>query len=245
MSWLETESAHFTARHDEQDSGDAVQVLELLEAARERVAPKFPARPDEPVDVVLHGALAQLHAAQPLLPLITRLTTPASRRYLAGWPAAGTIHVLTPRLLAERASGVEGSREMLLLTPAALYVRLVAAASNPRLRVGRRDLRWGWLGWGVAQHFSGQTARARPAIVRRLREGPPPEFPPAPRDAHLLGGTVVDLLAREEGERAAVDLATGDLRSPREALERAFDGRPLRHTEGTWRGHLTRLAGRA
>jgi hypothetical protein len=245
VSWLETESDHFSARHDEQDAEGAVQVLELLEAARDRVAGRFPARPDEPVDVVLHGALAQLHAAQPLLPVITRLTTPASRRYLAGWPAGGTIHVLAPRLLAERASGVEGSREMLLLTPAALYVRLVAAASNPKLRVGRRDVRWGWLGWGVAQHFSGQTTRARPAIVRRLREGPPPAFPPAVRDAHLLGGTVIDLLVREEGEQAVIDLATGELRTPREALERAFHGRSLRHTEGTWRAHLSRLAGRA
>ena len=245
MSWLETESDHFSARHDEQDAGDAVEVLELLEAARERVATRFPVLPDEPVGVVLHGAVAQLHAAQPLLPLVTRLTAPASRRYLAGWPAGDTIHVLAPRLLVQRASGVEGSREMLLLTPAALYVRVVAAASNKRLRSGRRDLRWGWLSWGVAQVFSGQTARARPAIARRMREGPPPSFPPGPADAHLLGGTVIDLLVREEGEQAAIDLATGDLRSPRDALEHAFHGRSLRHTEGTWRGHLARMAGRS
>jgi hypothetical protein len=63
------------------------------------------------------------------------------------------------------------------------------------------------------------------------------------RDAHLLGGTVFDLLAREEGEAACVHLAC-DL--PRggadEALRRAFHGRPLRHTESTWRAHLARIA---
>jgi hypothetical protein len=63
-------------------------------------------------------------------------------------------------------------------------------------------------------------------------------------EADLLGGTVLDLLAREQGleavARLALDGGGGDSRA---LLEEAF-GRPLRQTEGTWRGHLNRLTGR-
>jgi hypothetical protein len=202
--------------------------------------------------VVLHETAVQLDLAQPVLPIVRRLTTPASRRYLAGWFGNDGIHSLAPETLEDRASAVEGSKQMLLLTPAALYTRLVLAASNPRLAPPwspgrlRRELRWAWLTWGAAQFFSRQTAQARPAIRRRLHEGPPPSFPPAVRDAHLLGGSLIDLLVREEGEQAAVALAieAGTGGTAREALERAFHGRSLRHTEATWRSHLSHIAGR-
>jgi len=50
---------------------------------------------------------------------------------------------------------------------------------------------------------------------------------------------VFDLLAREEGEKAAVAAA-------RDGAERlltdGFHGRGLRRTEDAWRSHLTRLA---
>ena len=94
-----------------------------------------------------------------------------------------------------------------MLTPAALYAQLVVAANNTALpppftvRAFRRWLRWSWLAQGAGQFFSGQTAWLRPAIAVRLREGPPPDFPPSRRDAALLGGTVFDLLVREEGDR--------------------------------------------
>jgi hypothetical protein len=252
-SWVETASQHFAARHSEDDSAGAEAVLQLLEDTRARLSERFPNLPEQEIAVVLHETQAQLDIAQPVLPVVRRLTTPASRRYLAGWFATDTIHILAPAELEDRASTVRGSREMLELTPAALYTRLVLSASNPALpppwgpRRLTRELRWAWLTWGASQVFSRQILHARPAIARRLREGSPPEFPPAVRDAHLLGGTVVDLLAREEGEQAAVALAVGAGRTgtPREALAAAFHGRDLRHTEGTWRAHLTRLAGKA
>lgn len=249
MAWTETSSPNFTARHAEGDAGDVRSVLELLEETRERLGRAFPALPGE-VTVVLHDSRVELDLAQPFLPLMRRITTPAARRYLAGWAGRGALHALTPRLLAQRAANVEGSRDMLLLTPAALYCQLVVAASNPALpppwnpRSTVRAARWAWLVAGAAQWFSGQTAHARPVIARRLREGSRPEFPPSLRDAALLGGTVVDLVAREEGELAAVKLAcrlpTG---GPRQALIEAFHGRALMHSEGTWRAHLARLAG--
>ncbi len=247
MSWVETASPSFTARHDERDEDDAVSVLELLEGTRERLVDAFRALPAE-VAVVLHSSVPQVALAQPPLPVVWLLTAPAGRRYLAGWISAREVHVLAPRLLAARASSVSGSREMLMLTPAALYAQLVVAANNPRLpppfTPGRfaAYLRWAWLVAGAAQYFSGQTVYARPAIARRLREGRSPRFPPAVGDAWLLGGSVFDLLAGERGDAAAVELAESPLSGAREALRHAFAGRPLSETEAIWRAHLARIA---
>ena len=157
--------------------------------------------------------------------------------------------MLAPRVLEARASSVSGSREMNLLAPAALYTQLAIGASSERLPPPFRPatfvryVRWAWLAAGAAQYFSGQTAFARPAIARRLREGSEPSFPPGVRDAQLLGGTLVDLLAREEGELAAARLAV-ELHpaGPRRALVDAFAGRPLQHTERIWRAHLAKIA---
>ena len=251
MAWLETTSRTFSARHDARDADDAAAVLSQLEAARTTLDRLFEQRVEE-MAVVLHGSVAQLDAAQPWLPLHRRLTAPAGRRYLVGWTTETQLHVLAPRLLAGRASNVEGSVELLMLAPAALFARRVVGANNARLpppfgpRSFRRYLRWAWLVEGAAQYFSGQTRHVRPAIARRMREGAPPAFPPALGDAALLGGTLFDLLGREEGHAAAVALAiAADSPSPEAALVHAFKGRPLRHTEGTWRAHLERLAGSA
>ena len=246
--WVESSSRNFSARHEEHDAADARGVLEQLEATRTRLVDLFPMLPSE-VAVVVHSSRVALDLAQPFLPVMRRITMPAARRYLAGWPARGTLHVLAPRLLAERAANVDGSREMLALTPAALYVQLVVAectAALPppwTLRSTTRAAQWAWLVAGSAQWLSGQTAHARPAIARRLREGRRPDFPPGLRDAALLGGTVVDLVAREEGAAAAVRLACALPRGgPREALVSTFGGRAMVHTEGTWRAHLSRMA---
>lgn len=249
-SWVETASRNFTARHEERDEDDAEAVLHLLQDTRERIAPLFGRLPDE-VTVVLHSSGIELDLAQPLVPVMRRLTSPASRRYVAGWAGSSALHVLAPRLLAQRAASVEGSREMLALTPAALYVQLAMAQCNPALpppwspRSTIRAARWAWLVAGTAQWFSGQTAHAAPAIARRLREPTRPDFPPSLRDAALLGGTVIDLVAREEGAETAVRLACALPRGgPREALVSVFHGRAMVHTEGTWRAHLARMAGR-
>jgi hypothetical protein len=189
-----------------------------------------------------------LDAAAPALPLQRRLTAPAARRYLVGWAGERELHVLAPRLLAQRASNVEGSLELLMLAPAALLARRYVAANHPGMppplgpRRLLRWLRWAWLPEGAAQFFSGQVHHVRPAVTRRMREGGTPSFPPGRADAPLLGGSVFDLLAREEGERACLALACGPHRhGARHALETAFGGRSLRHTESEWRAHLERI----
>lgn len=249
MAWVETLSPSFAARHEERDGDDVVELLELLEGTRERLGAVFAAPPEE-TTVIVHGSDGALALAQPLLLVARRLTAPAARRYMVGWVGRGEIHVLAPRVLREHASNVPGSQEMALLAPAALYTQLVIGATNRRLpppftpRTLARHRRWAWLSGGAAQWFSGQTQHARPAIARRLREGGRPAFPPGLRDATLLGGSLIDLLASEEGEAAAVRLAsTPPPRSPRDVLVDAFGGRPLHRTEDAWRSHLERLAG--
>ena len=238
MSWLETASETFVARHDERDAADAQRVLAQLEYARRQLEKRFGTGTGE-LAVVLHPTSAQLDAAQPWLPLQRARTNPAARRYVVGTVGEREIHVLAPRLLAQRASNVEGSLELLMLAPSALLAkRLLAPQRQGRLRRKRADAPWRLE--GAAQFYSGQTKHVRPAVVLRTRESPAPSFPPGRRDALLLGGTVFDLLHREEGEEACLELAMAP--DPARALERAFHGRPLRQTEQAWRSHLNRLA---
>jgi hypothetical protein len=249
MTWVESVSASFTARHDERATDDARQVLQSLERTRRYLEGYFARTPGE-VTLVLHGGPAGLVASNPMMPLVWLATAPAARRYVVGWSGRSVIHMLEPRLLRGRASNVPGSAEMLEYGAACLYARRVVIASNkdlapvmPALRLPR-ELRWAWLLEGAARWFGGQTAHSRPAIARRLREGGPPSFPPGPRDAALLGGTVIDLLAREEGAQTAARFACRlHPHGPRAALSAAFGGRTLAHTEGAWRSHLARLAG--
>jgi hypothetical protein len=232
MTWIETQSPNFAARHSEADGADADGVLELLEGIREQLSDVFPVVPEGVVAAVLRA-----------------LTAPASRRYVAGWYSKNEIHMLAPRLLSARASSVPGSLEMLMLAPAALYGQLVAGLSNPGLpppftpNSWLHAGRWAWLSAGAGQWFAGQTAHARPAIASRLREGDQPSFPPKLRDAQLLGGTVFDLVASESGERAAIRLATEPPGDQRELIARNFPGRSIADTEGVWRAHLARLGG--
>ena len=240
--WLETASDTFTARHDERDSADAELVLHTLERERLRLERALGADVG-PLDIIFHGNEPQLDAAAPLLPLLRRLSAASARRYVVGWAGEHELHVLSPRILAKRASNVEGSLEMLMLAPVALLARRIVSEANPVLhpKLGPRMLarytRSAWLLEGAAQYFSRQVDHARPAIAVRLRESTQPAFPPRRADAMLLGGSVFDLLAREEGDAAAVGLARGGLN-----LKSAFNGRPLRHTEVTWRAHLARMA---
>lgn len=242
--WSETASETFVARHDERDAADAERVLAQLEHARAHLEARLEVELGE-LDVVLHGTQAQLDAAQPWITLQRRLTAPAARRYVVGWAAERELHVLSPRVLAQRASNVEGSLELLMLAPAGLLARRAVALRQPGFPppVGPRRLsRWmrhAWYVEGAAQWLSGQTAHVRPAVARRLREGSPPSFPPGRADALLLGGTVIDLLAREEGDRAAVAAIR---EGPQRVLEALGGSRRDRHTAAAWRSHVTRVA---
>jgi hypothetical protein len=249
MALVESVSPSFRARHESRDAEDAGRVLDSLELTRERLEQVFPRAVGE-ITVVLHSSTLGISLTNPLLPLVWMATDAAARRYVGGWAGASEMHVLSPAALKARASSVPGSREMLDRVPAALYARRVIHENNydlPRRMTPRRialELRWAWLLEGAARWFAGQTEHARPAIARRLHDGSKPSFPPGLRDAALLGGTVIDLLVREQGEQRAVQLACRlHPQGARAALGKAFQSRALVHTEGAWRSHLARLAG--
>jgi hypothetical protein len=252
VAWVESASPSFTARHESTHADDADRVLYSLERTREYLAAYFP-RTVEGISVVFHPSVSSLAIARPQLPLSWMAASPAARRYVVGcWAGPHEMHVLLPHALAARASAVPGSREMLDRAVPALYARRVIAENNddlPRWLSPRRmhvAARWAWLLNGAACWFGGQTAHARPAIARRLREGRRPSFPPGRRDAPLLGGTVIDLLVRERGEPAAAALACRlHPHGPRGALRDAFGGRSPARIEEAWREHLTRMASSA
>ena len=246
MSWVESHSLSFSARHDSENTEAAAAVLERLEVFRSRLAQDFDHTPGE-VSVVIHPRPLMLAFAHPWLPVARLASAPASRRYFAGWFSRDEIHVLAPQALERRASSVPGSRQALMLTPEHEYAHLVLGANNPDMPPPfsgggfRRYVRWAWLCEGAATHFSGQTPHLRAAIVRRLHEGPRPDFPPSTRDAQLLGGTVFALAERLEGRDAAVELAgSRDDDGPRRAIEWAF-GRRVVEVAGDWRDYLESL----
>jgi hypothetical protein len=123
---------------------------------------------------------------------------------------------------------------------------LVVGASNPvlpppfRPSTFRNYWRHAWLVEGAGQYFSGQLPHLRAALARRLR-GTAPSLPPGRRDAALLGGSLFDLLARERGMDACVQLAREPHPHHGQALEGLF-GRPLADIRERWRSHLDELA---
>ncbi len=248
MAWVETESLSFTARHESDDVASAQRTLDELEDLRLSLEERFDEVPGG-ITVVIHPNPAWLAAAHPFLPLARWAAAPAGRRYLAGWAMATELHILSDEHADRRAAG-EDSRRALRGTAERLYVQLVLGANNRSVpppwgpRRFARYLRWAWLIEGAAQHFSRQTPLFRPAVLRRMREGKPPAFPPSVRDAALLGGTVFELLEREVGPSACDMLVSrpgrGGLQT---SIEIAFDA-PLEEIEQAWRRHLRRLTER-
>ena len=246
MAWVETHSLSFAARHDADDGEHAARILADLESFRDELGALFERTPYE-IAVVLHPNPLMLALAHPWLPIARLVAAPASRRYFAGWFSSREIHVLAPEALERRASGVEGSLQALQLAPRHEYAHLVLGANNPELpppftpATFRRYIRWAWLCEGAAAYLSGQVPHLRAALVRRLREGGRPDFPPSARDAHLLGGTVLSLLAEEGGEDAVHELATSGLASGERSLIEAAFGRPLAAVKRDWLGYLDSL----
>jgi hypothetical protein len=248
MAWVESHSASFQCRHSADCTEDVVRILGSLERHRERLARHFPGPVDD-VTLVMHDSPALLAAASPMLAGVWRVTDVASRPYLTGWVRSHEIHLLAPPALRARAAGNPTMAAVLAFAPMTLYTRRVIVEANRDLHRSfgpartAVSLRWAWLLEGGSRYFSGESTAALPAVVGRLRGGSRPEFPPGLRDAPLLAGTVFDLLVREAGERAAVELA-GRLHpgGARGALTQAFGGRPLVHTEGAWRSYLSRIA---
>ena len=248
MSWIESASSSFTCRHSATRTSDAARVLRLLERTRERLSADFPQPPSE-ITVVLHDSPHALMLSNPLLPAIWGLTAKPARRYVTGWAGRHELHVLSPRALRRRASGVSGSFETLALAPASLYVKCVIIGTNRELQKARlparswAELSWAWLVEGAARWLSGESGHARAVVARYLSTGHRPRFPPSARDAPLLAPTLIEFLAEREGA-AAVTRLVGRLHTggADAALLSAFPGQDLGAIESEWRSRLRRLA---
>jgi hypothetical protein len=248
VSWVQTESLSFAARHENVDEATAQRILDGLEDLRLRLEERFDVVPGG-ITVIVHPTGAWLAAAHPFLPAARLAAAPAGRRYLAGWAMASEVHVLNDDHAQRRAAG-EDSLAAMRGTAERLYVQIVLGQNNDRLpppwgprRFGRY-LRWAWLIEGGAQYFAGQAPLFRAAVNRRMREGGPPAFPPSARDAIILGGTVFDLLDRARGP-AACELLVSRLHrnGARSNIEIAFDA-PFAEVEREWRRQLRDLPAR-
>jgi hypothetical protein len=248
VAWVQTESLSFIARHESIDEPTAQRVLDGLEDLRLRLEDWFDVVPGD-ITVVVHPTPSWLAAAHPFLPAARFAAAPAGRRYLAGWAMGSEVHVMNDEHAGRRAAG-EDSLAALRGTAERLYVQIVLGQNNNRLpppwgpRRFARYLRWAWLIEGGAQYFAGQTALFRPAVNRRMREGGRPSFPPSPRDAIILGGTVFELLERRQGASACERLVSRLHREgARGNIELAFDA-PMGEIEREWRRHLRELPAR-
>ena len=63
MSWVETPSASFTARHDTREADDAVALLDRMELFRAQLAKRFFRTPGD-ISIVIHPSTLQLSLAQ-------------------------------------------------------------------------------------------------------------------------------------------------------------------------------------
>ena len=230
MAWVDTAVRHVRRAPRRARHGRRASACSRSSSSRAPSSRSASRRGPGELEVVLHSSPAQLDAAQPWVPLARRLTAPAARRYVVGWAGPRELHVLCPRLLAHRASNVEGSLEMLMLAPSALLraaLRRRRTTRSSRRRSRRRGSRAGRAGrgWSRAPR-SGSAARrgtCAPRSRRRLREGPDARVPAEPRRRAAARRLVFDLLAREEGDRACVTLARGPHPDgPMRALEVAF-----------------------
>jgi hypothetical protein len=245
VSWVETESLSFLARHEAEDTDSAQRTLDALEDLRLRLEERFDDAPGG-VTVIVHPTPGWLAAAHPFLPAARLAAAPAGRRYLAGWAMESELHVLNDSYLDRRAAG-DDSLAALRGTAERLYAQIVLGANNEqlpppwRIRGFARYLRWAWLIEGGAQYYSGQIPHFRAAVATRMRQGRPPSFPPSARDAMVLGGTIFELLEEERGPDACQVLVSRLRRSGvRASIELAF-GQPASKVERTWRQHLREL----
>ena len=199
MTWVESVSASFTARHDAAATDDARHLLQSLERTRAHLQTFFPRGPGD-VTLVLHGGPAGLVATNPMMPFVWLATAPAARRYIVGWAGRTELHMLEPALLRQRASNVPGSAQMLEYGAACLYARRVIIASNKDLeRVMPRAAPAPGAALGLAAGGGG-------ALVRRPDRARPPRHRPAPargRSAELPARPARRHAAGRNGHRPA------------------------------------------
>ena len=89
MTWIETTSLTFSARHEDSDRSYAESLLDRLEELSLRLEDRFETVPGE-VTIIVHPSPIWLTMAHPFLPAVRWSAAPPGSRYLPGWPMATT-----------------------------------------------------------------------------------------------------------------------------------------------------------
>ena len=247
MSWVETTSLSFTARHESAQTDDAIAVLEDLEEHRNHLERAVPAparerhgRPARLAAPALAGAPAAAGLAQPCR---------AARRGATWRAGTGPARCTRSRRPMLRALSAGPDSERACCSARGAPTRRWSWASTTRCcrrpagpaRVSPALLRHAWLAEGAAQYFSGQVPLLRAAIAMRLRQGRVP-FPPGRAGRAAAGGQRVRP-ARARARRARLRAARDpSLRAPRATRWRTRSTGPSPDTAHAWRAHLERLS---
>ena len=218
LSWVETASLSFLARHESRDAEPAAEGArrsrDLPRGARGPVRDRARRGGGDHAPASAHaqprGAVgpprpARLRSGgQALLRRLLRTgRDPRARPCRPGAPRLGGAGVAggSAALAPPRVRACGAGRQQPLAAAALLPLDLPPLRGDGLAVRGRRDL----LRWPGAPH----ARRDRPSPSRGRR----PRFPPASRDAWVLGGTVFSLLEHERGPEACVELAA-DLGRP-------------------------------
>ncbi len=78
MTWIETTSLTFTARHEEGDRSYAEELLDRLEDLSLKLEDRFEVVPGD-ISIVIHPSPVWLTAAHPFLPFVRYAAAPAGR----------------------------------------------------------------------------------------------------------------------------------------------------------------------
>jgi hypothetical protein len=180
------------------------------------------------------------------VPVELRLSAPAARRYVVGRAARREIHLLSPRLLSERASQLAESKDMLRLAPAACTPGSWSRRSTRGCAVRAGS---GGRGWPPAPRSTSPAAcatrgpRSAGACTRARRRRS--RRRPATRCCSAARSSTCWPASRASRRRCRSCSTRGGAAAPvpRTRWSRRSTGARLRHTEGTWRAHLS-TAGR-
>ena len=93
MSWVQTDSLSFVARHENVDEASAVRILDRLEDLRLELEDRFERAPDG-ITVIVHPSGAWLAAAHPFLPAARLAAAAAGPAADAGGGIAAQVHKL-------------------------------------------------------------------------------------------------------------------------------------------------------
>lgn len=223
-TWTESTSDLFRVRFDSDARVEVEEMLHTLEAVAVRLEAHGLVLPPHPT-IVVHPTAVSLSLAQPAFLAAQALTESHGRRYVASWASGSTLHLIAPHRHLRGDQRTVGMRDALERAPACGLAHLALGHANPGLALSRviRRRAWLWLAWGAGQALVGQVGLLASSIAVRRRMRRSLAMPPPPRDAVVLGGTVVELVLRTRGLTALV----GMLKEPLPPTPEGWIGRAL------------------